>query len=132
MSNIRANTIGDTAGTGPITLTKQSAAKTWVNFNGATSTDPASMTGVRGSFNVSSILDNGTGLYTVNFSQNMANVNYSVSITTGESNAMTITNRACCVSSTLASSVSGSFYTATGGARIDMPCNSFIIHGDLA
>jgi len=34
MSEIRATTISNAAGTGPITLTGQSAAKAWVNFNG--------------------------------------------------------------------------------------------------
>lgn len=46
-------------------------AKAWVNFNG-TST-PA----IRGSFNVSSITDNGTGDYTVNFTTSMPDANYS-------------------------------------------------------
>jgi hypothetical protein len=34
LSNIRATTISALNGTDPITLTKQSAAKAWVNFNG--------------------------------------------------------------------------------------------------
>lgn len=42
-------------------------AKAWVNFDGALVTNPASTTGIRASFNVSSILDNGLGDYTVNF-----------------------------------------------------------------
>ena len=126
MSEIRATTISDAAGTGPITLTKQSAAKAWVNFNGT------GTVAIRDSLNVASITDNGTGIYTANFSQNMASMNYSASITTGQSNDMNIVNRACCVSATTASSVSASVYTASGGARIDMDSNSCTIHGDLA
>ncbi len=38
MSEIRATTISDAAGTGPITLTKQSAAKAWVSYNNNTAT----------------------------------------------------------------------------------------------
>ena len=34
MSNIRAGTISGVNGTDPVTLTKQSAAKAWVNLNG--------------------------------------------------------------------------------------------------
>jgi hypothetical protein len=34
MSDIRANTINDTSGNGPINLTGQSAAKAWINLNG--------------------------------------------------------------------------------------------------
>ena len=57
--------------------------RAWVNFNGTTVTNPASMTGVRGSFNVSSILDNGAGDYTVNFTTAMPDVNYSCVGSTG-------------------------------------------------
>jgi hypothetical protein len=46
-------------------------AKAWVNFNGTGT--PA----IRGSFNVSSITDNGTGDYTVNFTTAMPNANFS-------------------------------------------------------
>lgn len=47
--------------------------KAWVNFNG-TATTTANF--IRGSFNVSSITDNGTGQYTINFTQAMPDVNY--------------------------------------------------------
>jgi hypothetical protein len=47
-------------------------AKAWVMFNGQ------GTVAIRGSFNVSSITDNGTGDYTVNFTTAMANANYSV------------------------------------------------------
>jgi len=45
-------------------------AKSWVNFNG-TGTIAA-----RDSFNHSSLNDNGTGDYTVNFTNSMGNANY--------------------------------------------------------
>jgi hypothetical protein len=66
-------TIQDSAGTQIGTF-----CRAWVNFNGTTVTNPASMTGVRASFNIASILDNGTGDYTVNFTTAMPNINYSV------------------------------------------------------
>ena len=44
----------------------------WVNFNGT------GTVAIRDSLNVSSITDNGTGKYTVNFEQNMNDTNYSV------------------------------------------------------
>jgi hypothetical protein len=46
-------------------------AKAWVNFNGT------GTVAIRDSFNVSSITDNGTGDYTVNFTTAMPNANYS-------------------------------------------------------
>jgi hypothetical protein len=61
-----------------ITLAKLSGvndAKAWVSFNGTGT--PA----IRGSFNVSSITDNGTGLYTVNFTNALADDNYSAVFT---------------------------------------------------
>ena len=64
MSTLKADTIQSTGG-GAATLTKQSAAKAWVNFNG-TSTIAA-----RDSFNHSSLTDNGTGDYTVNLTNSM-------------------------------------------------------------
>jgi hypothetical protein len=46
--------------------------RAWVNFNGT------GTVAIRGSGNVSSITDNGTGLYTVNFSTAMPDTNYSI------------------------------------------------------
>ena len=46
-------------------------AKAWVNFNGT------GTVAIRASFNVSSITDNGTGDYTVNFTTALADANYS-------------------------------------------------------
>jgi hypothetical protein len=50
----------------------QGSAKAWVNFNGT------GTVAIRGSYNVSSITDNGAGDYTVNFTNALANANYSV------------------------------------------------------
>ena len=66
----------------PITFQNSSSTeigtlcRAWVNFNGT------GTVAIRGSFNVSSITDNGTGDYTVNFTTAMADANYStVSLT---------------------------------------------------
>jgi hypothetical protein len=47
------------------------SAKAWVNFNGT------STVAIRSSYNVSSITDNGTGDYTVNFTNALVDANYS-------------------------------------------------------
>ena len=57
------------------------SVKAWVNFDGTGT--PA----IRGSFNVSSITDNGTGDYTVNFTTAMANANYSAITTSATGSA---------------------------------------------
>ena len=53
--------------------------RAWVNFNGT------GTVAIRASFNVSSITDNGTGDYTVNFTTAMTDANYSPVITGGTS-----------------------------------------------
>ncbi len=57
----------------------QGSAKAWVNFNGTGT--PA----IRASYNVSSITDNGTGDYTINFTNAFADANYSVQQSFGSS-----------------------------------------------
>jgi hypothetical protein len=57
-----------TSATNPI----MGSAKAWVNFNGT------GTVAINNSYNVSSITDNGTGDYTVNFTNAMPNANYSV------------------------------------------------------
>jgi hypothetical protein len=60
-------TIQDSSGTQIGTF-----CRAWVNFNGT------GTVAIRASFNVSSITDNGTGDYTVNFTTAMPDANYSV------------------------------------------------------
>ena len=71
MSVLKADTIQSTGG-GAATLTKQSAAKAWSNFDG-----DASTVSLRDSFNVSSITDNTTGDYTTNLTNSMSNADFS-------------------------------------------------------
>lgn len=51
--------------------------RAWVNFNGTNTV------AIRGSSNVSSITDQGTGSYTINFTTAMPDVNYSLIATGG-------------------------------------------------
>lgn len=53
------------------------SARAWVNFDGTNAFSPnPSTTAIRASGNVSSITDNGTGSYTINFTTAMPDVNY--------------------------------------------------------
>lgn len=63
-------TIQDSAGTQIGTF-----CRAWVNFNGTTNT--GGFCTIRASFNVTTVADNGTGNYTVNFTQAMPDANYS-------------------------------------------------------
>jgi hypothetical protein len=64
------------SGTAPIY-----ACRAWVNFNGT------GTVAIRASGNVSSITDNGTGDYTVNFTTGMSDINYSVAYSCKEGSA---------------------------------------------
>lgn len=87
MSTVSVGTIQSNT-SDPVTFKNSSGTeigtlcRAFCNFNGTTVTNPASMTGVNGSFNVSSVLDNGTGDYTVNFTTAMPDANYSASLLT--------------------------------------------------
>ena len=59
--------------------------RAWVNFNGT------STVAIRASYNVSSITDNGTGDYTVNFTTAMVDANYSFTLSGGANSTVNIT-----------------------------------------
>ena len=73
MSTIKVDTIKNTSNVEVFTC------KAWVNFDGTQAA--ASM--IRASGNVTSVTDNGTGDYTVNFTNAMTDVNYSSLFTNG-------------------------------------------------
>lgn len=71
-----SNTATLPAASGNILLdTTSGVCRAWVNFNGT------GTVAIRGSFNVSSITDNGVGNYTVNFTTAMQDANYAISVT---------------------------------------------------
>ena len=72
-SVLNVDTIADKAGTGPVTLTKHSAAKGWFQFAGrGTAT-------LNDGLNISSLSDVGTGNFDLSFTNSMANTTYSFS-----------------------------------------------------
>ena len=76
-SVLNVDTIADKAGTGPVGLTKQSAAKVWSYLVGT------GTAAVVDSFNISSMSDNGTGDYTNSISSSLSNGNYVITIAYG-------------------------------------------------
>ena len=58
--------------------------KAWVNFNGTGTVR------IRAAFNVSSITDNGTGIYTINFTTAMPDANYAATSMTDRSSACAV------------------------------------------
>jgi len=61
--------------------------RAWVNFNGSGTVS------IRGSGNVTSITDDGTGLYTINFTNAMPDTNYTVVMCNNTNNGGTETDR---------------------------------------
>ena len=122
MSDLRVNTISASDGTSPVTLTKQSAAKAWVHIDGTGTVT------IDGSFNVASVTDNGTGNYTVNFTNSMSDASYSPTMLTEiPSNAA---DNAYRVFSMATGNYSLEYYQ--GGTQADVdPCTSNVC-GDLA
>jgi hypothetical protein len=73
MSQLNISTLANLAGseTTPIADVINGSARAWVNFNGQ------GTVAIRASYNISSITDNGTGNYTLNFTTALPDVNYS-------------------------------------------------------
>jgi len=78
MSTLKVNNLQDINGGNNSTPEQvaQGRAKAWVNFSGQTVTSATDMTGVGDSFNISSVVDNGLGHYTLNFTVAFSNTNY--------------------------------------------------------
>ena len=128
MSEIRATTISDTAGTGPVTLTGQSAAKAWGSLDQDTAGHP-----VYDSFNVSSTTANGLGETTVAFTNTMSNADYAVSggVQSEFENAARFSVYGKAAGGNTTSNFRLDIRDDTGGNR-DVQYVSFSIHGDLA
>jgi len=79
MSTLKTSNIQDTSGNNNSTPEEinQGRAKAWVNFNGT------GTVAIRDDFNVTSITDNGTGNYTVSYTNAMPNANYAAVATIG-------------------------------------------------
>ena len=116
MSEIRVTTVSDTAGTGPVTLTKQSPAKAWLQASSSAT--------LNNSYNISSSTDNGTGDYTYAFTNSFSG-NWSPSgFVTQNSSYIEYLQ-------TLASSSGRLRVASDSGSPVDSS-NAMTIHGDLA
>ena len=91
------------------------AARAWVNFNGT------STVAIRDSGNVSSITDNGTGDYTVNFTTAMPDANYSAVMTTGAFTDTNETNRAIVDRNHQTTGIRMMTFICSTGSSSDMP-----------
>jgi hypothetical protein len=108
------STLSDGTNSTSATNCIQGSAKAWVNFDGT------GTVAIRASYNVSSITDNGTGDYTINFTNAFADANYSVSGMTQHDTEMgTMIYGAYNGSPTTMTTTALRIATAQGNARYD-------------
>lgn len=94
-------------------------ARAWVNFNGT------GTVAIRASGNVSSITDNGTGDFTVNFPAALPDINYAVVITGGKSGSTFYQTTEAAAAPTITAYRFNTFNTSD--AVVDSPVNSVAI-----
>ena len=127
-SILRVNTLTDASSNNSIATSFifGGTGKSWINMNGE------STISTRDSFNVSSIADRGTGLYTQNFTSNMTNDDFAGS---GSAQAvyqdMDGRNRMM-VGDAISTSAANVNTFDTGGSADDVGMVSSVVHGDLA
>lgn len=126
MSTFKVDTLQSTTG-GVTTLTKQSAAKAWVNFAG----NPVAVNNT--SLNISSIDDDGTGQYGVNFTSAMSNATYSPIVSHDNGNAGGTGRMANFHTYTTNGADIDTWYTSAASFGQDDPAQIVAaVHGDLA
>jgi|TARA_Y100000289_G_C3894899_1_gene135939 hypothetical protein len=124
-SQLNVDTIADKAGSGPVGLTKQHAAKVWVNYNSSTT--------IRDSFGISNLVDDGTGDYTANFSVTFANDDFAVTSGGANGSASATAYHLATFDYTTTSVEMQTFSVAAASvARADRAMNNLSVHGDLA
>jgi len=121
MSELRADTITASDGTSPVTLTKQSAAKHFVHFNGT-----GTISIYTGALNTSSISDTGTGSTTVTLTSSLSSADGNAIVAGTDGNQVKVRQSVNTASSY-------DFITQdSSGTQEDRDDNSGVRHGDLA
>lgn len=128
MSEIKAAAISNLAGTGPITLTGQTAAKARLIYNAITNT-------VNGSENISSVTDNGTGDFTQNYTNAFTDTTSYTFIGIVGDNSFNLSFYGITDNASVSSgrgSTSTRFTVTSGSAKFDPARTNTLNHGDLA
>ena len=125
-SELRVNTLKDAAGNNSIGMSTvaEGSAKAFVNINGT------GTIAIRSSSNAASITDNGTGNYTVTFTNAMNNAEYGANVTgaTGDTQSVAIGGRY-----TTSTASACNFSNAVAGVGgTDVSYTHVCINGDLA
>tara|TARA_R100001460_G_scaffold101503_1_gene145552 strand:- start:1361 stop:1762 length:402 start_codon:yes stop_codon:yes gene_type:complete len=133
LSEIRATTISDETGNGPIALTKQSAAKCYARWTVSSSTPT-----LRESINVSTISDDSAGHFRVNFTNSFTSTYYQEVGSAGGNSGSNGDEAFIAFSSSTGGTVSQSHQLRNrrGSGNVagshDPIFNTYLAHGDLA
>ena len=139
MSTVKVNTLTGTTTAGSIAVTgegnstttnlQQGLCKAWVQFDG-TATDAAA----RDSNNVGSMTDHSTGTYSVNYTNNMANDDYSFAMAANNNDTGTgmVTGDSGHQTVVAVGSLKFSFTGSSSNSVTDTIIGSAMIIGDLA
>ena len=101
------------------------SAKSWMNLNGT------GTIATRDTLNISSVTDNGTGIYTANLSSSMSDANYSIGFTQGGANSVDIV-KVYNASTVQTASLFKLLSLTSGFAPVDSNYLYTSVHGDLA
>ena len=131
-SILRVDTLTDASSNNSVATSTvfSGTAKASVNFNGESSI------AARDSFNISSLDDDGTGIYGTNFSTSFSAADFVQTAVCGNENTSSSTNlvaRGYAGTTTTSASGINTFYTNSGGTvSTDQSHNGVTYHGDLA
>ena len=124
MSTLRTSNIQDTSGGNNSTPEEigLGRAKAWINFNGDDTPT------ARESYNVSSITDNATGDYTLNFTNAMSSANFAFAVSVGDGNHTSATRALNYIASTTTSLQL--LAESSNGTNSDEPNICVVVFGD--
>ena len=106
----------------------QSAAKAWVVFDGtAVTTD---LTGVGNSYNITSVVDNATGDYTINFATDFSSIEYAFALSAEIGTSSSHSGVAGQKTNTARSAGAFPIFVGVGAAGLDLDYVSGIFFGD--
>ena len=126
MSNLVVSNISDGTDTVETSYVVNGSAKAWVNFDGQSTAT------IRDSLNMSSIADNGTGDYTLTYSNSLTGV--FTNIIACSQSGRSVTERSMAYDTATASSFIMGTYRDTGSQQVtnDNSLNYAAVFGDLA
>ena len=122
MSTLNVANVTDGTTSVPTGYVVNGSSKAWVNFNGT------GTVAFRNSFNTSSIADNGTGDYTMSFTNSLASGNFAWSGGATELHAVGVFNPSGYGTTSKRFNVKGTHTTV----NLDCRDVNFSLHGDLA